>query len=89
MEEKYPGTSVCSHLLPASSIADFSTLKMEVIRSSETLVHIRSTRRHIPKDGILHSHSRENLKSYNGYIYSSKIILYHFSVLLARNLFHL
>jgi hypothetical protein len=37
---------------------------MEVIRSSETLVHIRSTRRHIPKDGILHSHRRENLKSY-------------------------
>jgi hypothetical protein len=24
----------------------------------------RSTRRHIPEDGILHSHRRENLKSY-------------------------
>jgi hypothetical protein len=32
-----------------SSIAEFSTLKMEAIRSSEMSVHIRSTRRHIPK----------------------------------------
>jgi hypothetical protein len=37
-----------------SSLADFSTLKMEAIRSSETSVHTRSTRRHIPEDGILH-----------------------------------
>jgi hypothetical protein len=55
-------------LLPAhagSSLADFSTLKMEAIRSSETSVHFRrSTRRHIPEDGILHSHHCENLKSY-------------------------
>jgi hypothetical protein len=27
-------------------------------------VHTRSTWRHIPEDGILHSHRRENLKSY-------------------------
>jgi hypothetical protein len=46
-----------------SSLADFSTLKMEAIHSFETLVHTRSTRRHILKDGILHSHRRENLKS--------------------------
>jgi hypothetical protein len=38
-----------------SSLTDFSTLKMEVIRSSETAVHARSTWRHIPEDGILHS----------------------------------
>jgi hypothetical protein len=44
-----------------SSLADFSTLKMEAIRSSETWVHTRSTRRHIPEDGILHSQRRENL----------------------------
>jgi hypothetical protein len=36
-----------------SSLADFSTLKIEAIRSSETSVHIRSTQRHIPEDGIL------------------------------------
>jgi hypothetical protein len=47
-----------------SSLADFSTQKMEAIRSSETWVHTRSTRRHIPEDGILHSHRRENLKFY-------------------------
>jgi hypothetical protein len=46
-----------------SSLADFSTLKMEAIRSSEMSVHTRSTRRHIPEEGILHSHRRENLKS--------------------------
>jgi hypothetical protein len=37
---------------------------MEAIRSSETSVHTRSTQRHIPEDGILHSHRCENLKSY-------------------------
>jgi hypothetical protein len=33
---------------------------MEAIRSSETSVHTRSTQYHIPEDGILHSHRREN-----------------------------
>jgi hypothetical protein len=47
-----------------SSLADFSALKMEAIRSSETSVHTRSTRLHIPEDSILHSHHCENLKSY-------------------------
>jgi hypothetical protein len=36
-----------------SSLADFSTLNMETICSSETSVHTRSTRRHIPDDGVL------------------------------------
>jgi hypothetical protein len=36
-----------------SSLADFSILKVEVICSSETSVHTRSTRRYIPKDDIL------------------------------------
>jgi hypothetical protein len=43
-----------------------STLKMEAIRSSETSVNTTSTRRHIPEDSFLHSHRRENLKSYIG-----------------------
>jgi hypothetical protein len=54
--------------LPAhagSSLADFSPLKMEAIRSSETSVQsTTSTRRHTPEDGILHSHRREYLKFY-------------------------
>jgi hypothetical protein len=37
---------------------------MEAIRFSETSVHTRSTCRHNPEDGILHSHRRENLKYY-------------------------
>jgi hypothetical protein len=47
-----------------SLLIDFSTLKMEAIRSSETLVNPGSTQRHIPKDDILQSHCCENLKSY-------------------------
>jgi hypothetical protein len=37
-----------------SSLADFSTMKMEAIRSSEPSVHTRTARRHIPENGILH-----------------------------------
>jgi hypothetical protein len=37
-----------------SSLTDFSTLKMKAIRSYETSVHTRSTRSHIPDDGIFH-----------------------------------
>jgi hypothetical protein len=37
-----------------SSLADFSTLKMEAIRISETSVYTICTLRHIPEDGIFH-----------------------------------
>jgi hypothetical protein len=37
-----------------SSLADFSTMKIEAISSSKTSIYIIYTRRHIPEDGILH-----------------------------------
>jgi hypothetical protein len=47
-----------------SSLGDSSTLKMEIIRSSETSVHTGSPRYHNPENGFLRSQRRENLKSY-------------------------
>jgi hypothetical protein len=41
-------------LQTSSSVADFSTLKMEAVPSSVTSVLTRSTRRYIPENGILH-----------------------------------
>jgi hypothetical protein len=48
--------AVCGLQPPAHavfSLADFSALKIEAIHSSETSVHTRFIRRHIPEDGIL------------------------------------
>jgi hypothetical protein len=44
------------------------TLKMKAIRSSETSVLIRATRRHLAEDDNHHSHCRGNLKSNMPYI---------------------
>jgi hypothetical protein len=53
---------VTAGVVPRSPI--LVTLMMEAIRSSETSVLTRSTRRNTPENVILHSHRRENLKSY-------------------------
>jgi hypothetical protein len=60
----------------------FSTLKMEMIRSSETSgAAQRTTLRHIPEDDTLHNHRCENLKSY---VYCHIYKTQHWSLTSAR-----
>jgi hypothetical protein len=53
---------VTANVAPSSSI--FVIVMTDAIRSSETSVLTRATRRDILEDGNLHSHRRDNLKSY-------------------------
>jgi hypothetical protein len=66
IRERGTNVSRCSLQPPAhagSSLADFYTLKMRPILSSETSVYKKSARHHIPEDGSLQINSITTIQS--------------------------
>jgi hypothetical protein len=50
---------------------------MDALSSFETSVLTRVTLRNIPEDASLHSHRRENLKSYREIVHVMKLLFMH------------
>jgi hypothetical protein len=79
--------SMCQSLVPANVVPIsliLVTLVMNALHSSEMSVIIRATWHNIPKDGFLHSHGYENLKSC---IIYCKLLFWTFGQKLCYNFF--